>query len=114
MRLFGQDYPSAAGNGMMQVTMTSSPLFWLGVVGLVIGVALYFIFLPHLEGPNLNEQQADQREWLVQCPNCQRWRLRQAVTSNLQERQVNGRASNYINWYHCFECDHRWHEEYKL
>lgn len=95
--------------------IANSPLLWLGITGLIVGGVLYFIFLPHIEGPNLREQEADQREWLVQCPNCARWRVRQPVSTNLEEQKNNSTsAPSYTNWYHCFECEHRWHEEYKL
>ena len=54
--------------------------FWIGAIALVLAAIVYFIFLPHIDGPSLDEQRADRREILVCCPDCQTWQVAEPVS----------------------------------
>lgn len=79
----------------------------LGITALLLAAVLYFIFLPHIDGPSLADQQADATTWLVECPHCHHWKPRTPTTT-----AENDQPHQRTNWYHCHECGHRWHETY--
>ncbi len=95
--------------------MTSTFWFIAGVVLLAIAVVVYTVFLPHVEGPSLDDQAADHKEWLVCCPECGRWQsITPRASSEEEKRQSPQLESTYTNWYTCGRCQHRWHEDHRF
>lgn len=86
----------------------SSFLFAFGVVTIGFAGVLYFVFLPHVEGPPPEAQRADRKEWLVQCPNCSKWQSAVPKVSS-EKDQVEGES--VMNRFKCRRCEHRWEEQ---
>ena len=86
---------------------------WILVVGaLLIAAGLYFVVLPHAEGPSLAEQIPDRKAWLVCCPDCGRWQTLEPFSSD-EDDPVKPPEREFANWYRCPHCDHRWEERYR-
>ncbi len=86
---------------------------WLLVLGaLGLAALLYFVVLPHAEGPSLEEQVPDQKAWLVVCPNCGRWQPLVPFSSEEGDRSRPG--PEFTNWYRCPHCRHKWAERHRL
>lgn len=92
--------------------MSNDILFLMGTFALGLAAVVYFVFLPHLEGSSLDEQQPHYRSWLVKCPLCDHWAEYTPVSTDMTEMEQTG-ASNFTNWYRCEACAHRWQETYK-
>lgn len=84
-------------------------LFFTGLTAIGLAVVLYFVFLPHVEGPPPEAQRADRKEWLVQCPKCQKW---QAVVPKVStENSIHDNDLEKVtNRFKCRKCGHRWEE----
>lgn len=89
-----------------------APIF-LAIGALLLAAVLYFVFLPHVEGPSLDEQLPNKKEWLVQCPHCGRWQTLEPHASTLNDAHLN-EENHYVNRYECRECGERWEEEEEL
>ncbi|MDJ0756646.1 MAG: hypothetical protein QNJ45_24135 [Ardenticatenaceae bacterium] len=85
------------------------PLIIAGVA-LALAAVLYFVFLPHVEGPSLDEQEPDHKEWLVQCPRCGRWQTLKPHASTEKDARLND-LDHFVNRYECQHCGERWEEE---
>lgn len=85
--------------------------FGILVAGLALLTAatLYFVFLPHIDGPSLDQQRADRREMLVCCPKCGEWQTAVPVASTANDVDPPA-AGHETNWYRCKRCKHRWSE----
>lgn len=84
----------------------------LGVGALALAAVLYFVVLPHAEGPSLADQIPDHKAWLVQCPNCQSWQTLEPFSS--EEGDLSKQEeTEFVNWYRCRKCEHRWEERYR-
>ena len=82
----------------------------VAALALLTAAVLYFVFLPHIEGPPLDKQRADRREILVRCPNCQTWQAAEPVASTSNDLDQSGSIEE-TNWYRCQHCDFRWSEK---
>ena len=85
----------------------------VAVLALLTAAVLYFVFLPHIDGPSLDQQRADKREILVCCPNCKKWQVAEPVASTSNDLNQSDK-SRETNWYRCQHCDHRWSEDQPL
>ena len=83
---------------------------WIAVFALIGAAFLYFVFLPHIEGPSLDEQRADKREMLVCCEKCGVWQMAEPVASTTNEPDKQGESLE-TNWFRCRQCGHRWSEK---
>lgn len=88
------------GQRRLRYTLGMDPLLWFGLATLAVALVLYFVFLPHWEGPNTADQLPNTQQWLVQCPHCGRW---QRLTPFSRE----GRR----HWYKCGACQRKWEED---
>ncbi|MFK7801391.1 MAG: hypothetical protein AB8G95_07155 [Anaerolineae bacterium] len=77
---------------------------------LTAAAILYFVFLPHIEGPPLDQQRADKREMLVCCEKCSVWQMAEPVASTLNEPDKQDEGTE-TNWFRCRQCNHRWSEK---
>lgn len=92
--------------------MNSNVFIWIGIIAVSLAAVVYFVVLPHLEGPSLDEQRPQKRSWLVKCPHCGVWEQHVPLSSSLAEADRED-ANTYTNWYRCEACQHRWEETYK-
>ncbi|MEM8859383.1 MAG: hypothetical protein AAGD96_13735 [Chloroflexota bacterium] len=84
--------------------------FWVAGTALILAAILYFVFLPHIEGPSLDEQRADKTQILVCCPKCQKWQVIEPVSSTAADPEKINEPTE-TNWFRCRSCKHRWAEE---
>lgn len=84
--------------------------FWIAGIALLLAAVLYFVFLPHIDGPSLEQQRADKREIMVRCPNCQTWQTAEPVSSTAADPDTIHEPTE-TNWFRCRNCKHRWSEE---
>ncbi|MCA9979368.1 MAG: hypothetical protein KDD89_00985 [Anaerolineales bacterium] len=92
--------------------MNNNVALWIGIVAAGLAAVVYYVVLPHLEGPSLDEQQPHRKSWLVKCPQCGLWAEHTPVSSTFNEAVQGGEAS-YTNWYRCEACQQRWQETYR-
>ena len=109
--MFGHIAGAVGGCGKIWV-MTNNVFIWIGIVALSLAAVVYFVVLPHLEGPSLDEQQPHRKSWLIRGPQCGEWAQHTPVSSTFNETIQTGENS-YTNWYRCEDCQHRWQETYK-
>lgn len=93
--------------------MSLPPPILLAVAALVLAAVLYFVFLPHVEGPSLDEQLPNKKEWLVSCPSCGRWQTLEPHASTQKDAELAGER-HYVNRYACRHCGERWEEDHPL
>lgn len=83
---------------------------WIGCIALALAAIGYFVFLPHIDGPSLDEQRADRRQILVCCPECKKWQAAEPVSSTANDFDKEFDPTE-TNWFRCRNCNHRWSEE---
>ena len=92
--------------------MSQLPIF-IAVAAVFAAAILYFVFLPHVEGPSLDEQKPDRKSWLVRCPNCNRWQTAVPRVSTLPPNyptEAQEETKGVTNRFICAHCKHRWDE----
>lgn len=84
----------------------------ISIAGLALIAAgvLYFVLLPHVEGPSIDKQRADRRQILVCCPDCKTWQTTEPIASTANDLDLKFQNKE-TNWFRCQQCDHRWSEE---
>ena len=83
---------------------------WIGAIALAVAAVLYFVFLPHIDGPSLDQQKADSRQILVRCPTCGEWQAAEPTSSTADDFDKQAELKE-TNWFRCRQCNHRWSEE---
>ena len=89
--------------------MLSIPIL-IAIVAILLAAILYFVFLPHVEGPSLNAQQPDRKSWLVCCPKCGRWQTAVPRISGPPSEDDAPAEAQVKNRFTCVYCNHRWDE----